>query len=281
MLALPGRGRGNAAAGWLCPASDGTAGRCFFPRGQIGSVDPQPLLIHPRHATGPRTLCLQRERCSAPPRSGFWQQLVQPASRQAHLLALPPNALQSSFRQLSAKDLGGANIGACAPALFYHLPWAAERNLSAQVYPKPHVAVMSTGDEVVEPATVVLGDGQIRDSNRAMLVSACQVCSTVLSPSLHLRSCVVSWTRYRSSHNPPTERLSQYYPCEARDCSAEVTLVPCSHCPNLEPGKRAKLLTCTGGWGNHWSRASFWQLPSSHARDPLLHAALRRQQGRV
>lgn len=36
----------------------------------------------------------------------------------------------------------------------------------------PSVAVLSTGDEVVEPTTLHLEPGQIRDANRAMLVAA-------------------------------------------------------------------------------------------------------------
>lgn len=38
----------------------------------------------------------------------------------------------------------------------------------------PAIAVLSTGDEVVEPATLHLEPGQIRDANRAMLVAACK-----------------------------------------------------------------------------------------------------------
>ncbi|XP_050223195.1 molybdopterin biosynthesis protein CNX1-like [Mercurialis annua] len=41
-----------------------------------------------------------------------------------------------------------------------------------QVYPTPTIAVLSTGDELVEPTTACLSRGQIRDSNRAMLSAA-------------------------------------------------------------------------------------------------------------
>ncbi|KAK9807616.1 hypothetical protein WJX72_004182 [[Myrmecia] bisecta] len=43
---------------------------------------------------------------------------------------------------------------------------------SVQVHQTPHMAVLSTGDEVVEPTTKTLGPGQIRDANRAMLLAA-------------------------------------------------------------------------------------------------------------
>ncbi|KAL1558303.1 calnexin Cnx1 [Salvia divinorum] len=45
---------------------------------------------------------------------------------------------------------------------------------SVKVYPMPKVAVLSTGDELVEPDTESLKRGQIRDSNRAMIIAAAQ-----------------------------------------------------------------------------------------------------------
>ncbi|KAL6772244.1 CNX1E [Auxenochlorella protothecoides x Auxenochlorella symbiontica] len=44
--------------------------------------------------------------------------------------------------------------------------------VTVKAYPRPRVAVLSTGDEVKDPAAVALGPGQVRDANRAMLMAA-------------------------------------------------------------------------------------------------------------
>lgn len=52
---------------------------------------------------------------------------------------------------------------------------------TVKVYPRPTIAIFSTGDELVQPATATLSRGQIRDSNRAMLLAAAvqQQCKVV------------------------------------------------------------------------------------------------------
>jgi len=69
--------------------------------------------------------------------------------------------------------------------------------LGLEVYRQPHVGVLSTGDEVVEPSTRELGPGQIRDANRSMLLAAavqagCQVTDLGVARDTegHLAGCL-------------------------------------------------------------------------------------------
>ncbi|KAJ9531517.1 hypothetical protein QJQ45_015012 [Haematococcus lacustris] len=65
------------------------------------------------------------------------------------------------------------------------------------VFRVPHVGVLSTGDEVVDPSTRQLGPGQIRDANRSMLLAAarqagCKVTDLGVARDVegHLEGCV-------------------------------------------------------------------------------------------
>lgn len=60
----------------------------------------------------------------------------------------------------------GVHLGAAEVGLL-----ATVGAAQVQVYPRPRVAILSTGDELVEPHQAI-GPGQIRDSNRAMLMAA-------------------------------------------------------------------------------------------------------------
>ena len=72
---------------------------------------------------------------------------------------------------------GHEAAGHCSPDL-------TGTSTALQVHRQVHVAVMSTGDEVVDPSTQKLGPGQIRDANRSMLLAAAsqagaQVCAAL------------------------------------------------------------------------------------------------------
>ncbi|KAL8523000.1 hypothetical protein ACS0TY_013096 [Phlomoides rotata] len=62
----------------------------------------------------------------------------------------------------SGEHLGAAEVGLLATVGV----------TAVKVYPIPKVSVLSTGDELVEPSIENLNRGQIRDSNRAMILSA-------------------------------------------------------------------------------------------------------------
>ncbi|CAK9188390.1 unnamed protein product [Ilex paraguariensis] len=62
----------------------------------------------------------------------------------------------------SGEKIGAAEIGLLATMGV----------MTVKVYPTPTIAVLSTGDELVEPTVGCLNYGQIRDSNRAMILSA-------------------------------------------------------------------------------------------------------------
>lgn len=72
----------------------------------------------------------------------------------------------ADIRQGEALLSAGVHLGAAEVGLLATVGAAQVR-----VHPRPRVAILSTGDELVEP-TEAIGPGQIRDSNRAMLYSA-------------------------------------------------------------------------------------------------------------
>ncbi|KAI3461199.1 hypothetical protein Pfo_017862 [Paulownia fortunei] len=64
----------------------------------------------------------------------------------------------------SGERLGAAEVGLLATVGV----------IAVKVYRTPKIAVLSTGDELVEPTKESLNRGQIRDSNRAMILAAAQ-----------------------------------------------------------------------------------------------------------
>lgn len=74
--------------------------------------------------------------------------------------------LGADIRQGETVLAAGVHLGAAEVGLLATVGAAQVR-----VYPRPRVAILSTGDELVEPHQAI-GPGQIRDSNRAMLYGA-------------------------------------------------------------------------------------------------------------
>lgn len=72
----------------------------------------------------------------------------------------------ADIRQGEAVLPAGVQLGAAEVGLL-----ATVGADQVRVHPRPRVAILSTGDELVEPIEAI-GPGQIRDSNRAMLYSA-------------------------------------------------------------------------------------------------------------
>jgi len=72
----------------------------------------------------------------------------------------------ADIRQGESVLPAGVQLGAAEVGLLATVGAAQVR-----VHPRPRVAILSTGDELVEPIEAI-GPGQIRDSNRAMLYSA-------------------------------------------------------------------------------------------------------------
>eukprot|EP00879_Flechtneria_rotunda_P011488 GHRR01012001.1.p1 GENE.GHRR01012001.1~~GHRR01012001.1.p1 ORF type:complete len:319 (+),score=94.00 GHRR01012001.1:795-1751(+) len=87
----------------------------------------------------------------------------------------------------AGERVGVAEIGILATVGAANLP----------VHRRPQLAVLSTGDEVVNPETEILGPGQIRDCNRSMLLAAAaSIGAEVLDLGIardvkgHLEGCV-------------------------------------------------------------------------------------------
>ena len=89
-----------------------------------------------------------------------------------------------TVRILAATDTGtavrpaGGDLPAGAPVFGLgerltprHIAVLASLGIAPTVRSRPRVAVLSTGDEVMPPDTPILGPGQIRDTNRPLLIS--------------------------------------------------------------------------------------------------------------
>lgn len=89
-------------------------------------------------------------------------QILKKASNELNIRPVGYDIAKGDVVLKSGERLGPAEIGLLATVGV----------LEVKVYPNPKIAVLSTGDELVSPTTESLNRGQIRDSNRAMILAA-------------------------------------------------------------------------------------------------------------
>ncbi|PHU29421.1 Molybdopterin biosynthesis protein CNX1 [Capsicum chinense] len=88
--------------------------------------------------------------------------ILKQTSSGVDIRAVGSDIAQGTFVLKSGERLGSAEIGLLATVGV----------VTAKVYPSPTIGVLSTGDELAEPTIGRLNRGQIRDSNRAMILTA-------------------------------------------------------------------------------------------------------------
>lgn len=88
--------------------------------------------------------------------------ILKQTSSGVDIRAVGSDIAQGTIVLKSGERLGAAEIGLLATVGV----------VTAKVYPSPTIGVLSTGDELAEPTIGRLNRGQIRDSNRAMILTA-------------------------------------------------------------------------------------------------------------